>query len=84
MEELFLPFASSTETPLSPYEWRIPQQRARPIQPLAYVRGLASAALRAWARRALVRLFPQLRGTTFEHEWYGMIEMTADALPRFH
>jgi glycine/D-amino acid oxidase-like deaminating enzyme len=38
----------------------------------------------AWARRTLSRLFPQLQAIAFEHEWFGMIGMTADALPRFH
>jgi glycine/D-amino acid oxidase-like deaminating enzyme len=37
-----------------------------------------------WGRRALLRLFPALRDVAFEHEWYGWIGMTADALPRFH
>jgi glycine/D-amino acid oxidase-like deaminating enzyme len=39
---------------------------------------------RAWARRELRRLFPQLDAVAFEYEWFGMIGMTADALPRFH
>ena len=39
---------------------------------------------RNWGRRALVKLFPALRGVEFEHEWYGRIGMTADAIPRFH
>ncbi|MDR7149534.1 glycine/D-amino acid oxidase-like deaminating enzyme [Hydrogenophaga palleronii] len=39
---------------------------------------------RDWGRRALGKLFPQLSGTRFEHEWYGEIGMTANALPRFH
>ena len=37
-----------------------------------------------WGRRALLRLFPALHDVAFEHEWYGWIGMTADALPRFH
>ena len=39
---------------------------------------------RAWARRALAKLFPQLAGVAFEAEWYGMIGMTSNHLPRFH
>lgn len=39
---------------------------------------------RAWAKRALVQIFPQLKGMEFETEWYGRIGMTDDALPRFH
>jgi glycine/D-amino acid oxidase-like deaminating enzyme len=37
-----------------------------------------------WAKRALQRIFPQLRGATWEHAWYGRIGMTTDRLPRFH
>jgi glycine/D-amino acid oxidase-like deaminating enzyme len=32
----------------------------------------------------LRRLFPQLGEIGFEAEWYGMIGMTADYVPRFH
>lgn len=39
---------------------------------------------KAWARRALGKLFPELRGIEFETEWYGRIGMTSDAIPRFH
>lgn len=37
-----------------------------------------------WAKRALTRLFPRLAGIDFEHEWYGQIGMTSDAVPRLH
>ena len=37
-----------------------------------------------WGRRALAKLFPPLGGIDFEHQWYGWIGTTADALPRFH
>lgn len=37
-----------------------------------------------WGRRAMTRLFPQLKDIAFETEWYGWIGMTADNLPRFH
>lgn len=39
---------------------------------------------RDWGRRALARLYPQLKGIHFEHAWYGRIGMTPDALPRLH
>jgi len=39
---------------------------------------------KAWARRALARLFPQLAKVDFEHEWFGQIGMTDDAVPRLH
>ena len=48
------------------------------------LRGTGLSVHRAWARRALARLFPQLGPIEFEHAWYGMIGMTADNLPRFH
>ncbi len=48
------------------------------------LRGTGRAIHRAWGRRALAKLFPQLRGIDFEHEWYGQIGMTQDHLPRFH
>lgn len=39
---------------------------------------------RAWAKRALAKLFPQVGWVDFQHAWYGMIGMTADNLPHFH
>jgi sarcosine oxidase len=48
------------------------------------LRGTGHAVHRAWAKRALAKLFPQLGPIEFEHGWYGMIGMTRDALPRFH
>ena len=48
------------------------------------LRGTGLPIHRAWARRALAKLFPRLAGVEFEGEWYGMIGMTADHLPRFH
>jgi glycine/D-amino acid oxidase-like deaminating enzyme len=48
------------------------------------LRGTGTAIHKAWARRSLARLFPQLGDIDFEYEWYGQIGMTPDALPRFH
>ncbi len=48
------------------------------------LRGTGRTIHRDWGRRALAKLFPQLGGVTFDHEWYGQIGMTADSLPRFH
>lgn len=48
------------------------------------LRGAGRAIHRDWGRRALTRLFPSLRGIDFDHEWYGHIGMTRDALPRLH
>lgn len=48
------------------------------------LRGAGHAIHRDWGLRALARLFPSLRGVGFEHQWYGQIGMTSDALPRLH
>lgn len=48
------------------------------------LRGVGRSVHRRWARRALARMFPGLTDVEFEHEWYGRIGMTADAIPRFH
>lgn len=48
------------------------------------LRNTGTAIHRAWAKRALARIFPQLGNVDFEHEWYGQIGMTDNALPRFH
>ena len=48
------------------------------------LRGTGIAIHKAWARRALKHLFPQLGEVEFEAEWYGKIGMTDNALPRFH
>ncbi|HEV7258589.1 MAG TPA: FAD-binding oxidoreductase [Bosea sp. (in: a-proteobacteria)] len=39
---------------------------------------------RAWAKRHIRKLFPQLGEIEFETEWYGKIGMTPDHLPRLH
>lgn len=48
------------------------------------LRGTGRAVHRDWARRAMEKAFPQLKGQPFEHAWYGTIGMTSDALPRLH
>lgn len=48
------------------------------------LRGTGTTIHKAWARRSLKRLFPQLGAVEFEAEWYGKIGMTDNALPRFH
>ncbi len=48
------------------------------------LRGPGAAIHRNYSRRALARLFPDLKGIDFESEWYGMIGMTSDNIPRFH
>ena len=39
---------------------------------------------RAWAARALSKTFPQVGAVEFDAQWYGMMGMTGNALPRFH
>jgi glycine/D-amino acid oxidase-like deaminating enzyme len=39
---------------------------------------------RAWASRAIKKTFPQIGEVAFEAQWYGMMGMTDNALPRFH
>ena len=48
------------------------------------LRGTGLPIHRSWGHRALAKLFPVLKGIEFEHEWYGWIGMTPNALPRFH
>jgi len=39
---------------------------------------------RAWASRAVQKTFPLIGPVEFEAQWYGMMGMTGNALPRFH
>ncbi len=48
------------------------------------LRGTGTSIHRNWAKRALTRIFPQITEVEFEAEWYGMIGMTTNSLPRFH
>jgi glycine/D-amino acid oxidase-like deaminating enzyme len=48
------------------------------------LRGTSAGIHRAWAKRHIRALFPQLGEVAFEHEWYGRIGMTAEHLPRLH
>ena len=48
------------------------------------LRGTGLAVHRAWAKRALAKMFPRIENVEFEAQWYGMIGMTDDAVPRFH
>lgn len=44
----------------------------------------AGAIHRAWARRRLAHLYPDLADLPFEAGWWGRIGTTSDALPRLH
>ncbi len=74
--------AWDTRTILSSF--RLDQAGRLVFGSIGALRGTGRSIHRSWGRRALARLFPPLRGVAFEHEWYGWIGTTADALPRFH
>ncbi|MES0133114.1 FAD-binding oxidoreductase [Mesorhizobium sp. M0029] len=46
--------------------------------------GTGARIHRAWATRAIRKLFPQIGAVEFEADWYGMIGTTSNHLPRFH
>ncbi|MBN9045897.1 MAG: FAD-binding oxidoreductase [Rhizobiales bacterium] len=48
------------------------------------LRNTGAAVHRAWAKKSLKRIFPQIGDVEFEAQWYGMIGMTGDSLPKFH
>lgn len=48
------------------------------------LRNTGTAIHRAWAKRMLRKIYPQIESVEFQHEWFGSIGMTADNLPRFH
>jgi len=48
------------------------------------LRGIGLAVHRAWAKRAIRKVFPCIGAVAFESQWCGMIGMTSDALPRLH
>ncbi|QRM53563.1 FAD-binding oxidoreductase [Sinorhizobium sp. BG8] len=74
--------AWDTEEVLSSYRF---DKRGRLVfGSVGALRGTGISVHKAWARRALKRLFPEIGDVTFEAEWYGKIGMTADNLPRFH
>lgn len=64
--------------------FRFDQQGRLVFGSVGALRGTGLPIHRDWGRRALAKLFPQLRGVRFETEWYGKIGMTDDNLPRFH
>lgn len=74
--------AWDTETVLSSF--RLDQAGRLVFGSVGALRNTGTSVHRDWARRAMKRIFPQLRGVSFEYEWYGRIGMTEDDLPRFH
>ncbi|QIL83801.1 FAD-binding oxidoreductase [Diaphorobacter sp. HDW4A] len=39
---------------------------------------------RDWVRRAMTRLYPELRDVRIEHAWHGWLDVTASHLPHLH
>lgn len=64
--------------------FRFDQQHRLVFGSVGALSGSGLGVHRAWGRRALARLFPQLADIAFEYEWYGKIGMTSNNLPRFH
>ncbi|WP_343312534.1 FAD-binding oxidoreductase [Brucella sp. BE17] len=64
--------------------FRFDQQGRLVFGSVGALRNTGAAVHRAWAKKALRRLFPALGAVEFEHEWYGKIGMTDDSLPKFH
>lgn len=64
--------------------YRFDQQNRLVFGSVGALRNTGLAIHRAWAKRALRRLYPQIGAVSFESEWFGSIGMTADNLPRFH
>jgi len=74
--------AWDTEAVLTSF--RFDQQNRLVFGSVGALRGTGQPVHRAWAERAMAKLFPALRGIGFDSGWYGMIGMTRDNLPRFH
>ena len=74
--------AWDTKTVLT--HFRLDQAGRLIVGSVGALRGTGTAVHRQWARRKIRRLFPHLGELTFEAEWYGMIGMTDDSLPRLH
>ncbi len=48
------------------------------------VEDFAMAINKAWAKRSIKKVFPQIGEVELEHAWYGRIAMTTNHIPRFH
>ena len=64
--------------------FRLDQQGRLILGSVGALRNLGGLIHPHWGRRALQRLFPQLAGVEFEHEWYGNIGLTTNRLPKLH
>lgn len=85
MRALILPEGQGAwDTQMVMNSFRMDQAGRLVFGSIGALRGSGAAIHRAWAKRALRKLFPGLGSVEFEAEWYGTIGMTADNLPRFH
>ncbi len=64
--------------------FRFDQQGRLVFGSVGALRNTGAAVHKAWAKKSLKRLFPQIGEVEFEAEWYGKIGMTNDSLPKFH
>ncbi len=64
--------------------FRFDQQGRLVFGSVGALRNSGAAVHKAWAKKSLKRLFPQIGEVAFEAEWYGKIGMTDDSLPKFH
>ena len=64
--------------------FRFDRQNRLIVGSVGALRGTGGPIHRDWGRRALAKLFPQLGRVEFESQWYGMIGMTENSLPRLH
>ncbi len=71
-----------TRTVLSSY--RFDQAGRLVFGSVGALRNSGLSVHKAWAKRALQDLFPDLKDVQFDYEWYGWIGMTSDAVPRLH
>jgi len=64
--------------------FRFDQQGRLVFGSVGALRNTGASVHKAWAKKSLKRLFPQIGEVEFESEWYGKIGMTNDSLPKFH
>lgn len=74
--------AWNTKTVLS--HFRLDNAGRLIVGSIGSMKGVGLAVHRSWAKRHIRKLFPQIGHVELETEWYGMIGMNGDHLPRLH
>lgn len=64
--------------------YRLDQDGRLIVGSVGNVEGFAWDLNRAWAKRTIAKVFPQIGEVDLEHGWYGRIAMTTNHIPRFH